>query len=640
MGRIWLASDETLNREVAVKEIVPPPGLTEADLAELRPRTLREARSAARLNHPNVVRIYDVLTTETYPWIVMEYVEGRSLDAVVNADGPLSPAQTAEIGLGVLGALCAAHAAGILHRDVKPANILITAAGRVVLTDFGLATIAGDPAVTRSGVIIGSPAFMAPERVRDGVGGEESDLWSLGTTLYFAVEGRSPYLRASTVATIAAIATEDPPPARRAGKLRPVLTGLLRREPADRLTAEATERLLRKVAGTSRKLRLPSALAASAANPTSPAPVSPPRAPRADEVVPAPVPPVVPAPQPRPPAPVEATKVEPKVEPDEAAAADDVDPAATEGAAPAEPVSPAQDTPDGAQPSTPAGDAAAVRSTTGSRRPVPSPLAATRAQTSPAPAKPVSPAVVGRSRVPVVPHVEEPVGATVASGRGRHVLARRLAAGVVALAVAGTLLALLLNTRTGEAGTSSGGGTPAVASSNPANPPASSQAPVTSDAPTSAPASPTEEALPQGWRRYRDRTGFSVAVPRDWRVSRQGTMVYFREQGGGNRVLGIDQTNRPKADPVADWTDQAAYRVSRGDFPGYEQVRIEAVDYFLRAADWEFTYQDGGRVHVLNRGFVTSKRKAYGMWWSTPDSRWDDFLPDLKLIQESFQPAR
>src|SRR3954468_6855372 len=167
MGRIWLATDETLNREVAIKEIVPPPGLTEADLAELRPRTLREARSAARLNHPNVVRIYDILTTEAYPWIVMEYVDARSLDEIVNADGPLTPAQTAEIGLGVLGALGAAHAAGLLHRDGKPGNILITAVGRVVLTDFGLATIAGDPAVTRSGVIIGSPAFMAPERVRD-----------------------------------------------------------------------------------------------------------------------------------------------------------------------------------------------------------------------------------------------------------------------------------------------------------------------------------------------------------------------------------------------------------------------------------------------------------------------------------------
>ena len=214
---------------------------------------------------------------------------------------------------------------------------------------------------------------------------------------------------------------------------------------------------------------------------------------------------------------------------------------------------------------------------------------------------------------------------------------------MVALAVVGTLIGLLIN-RTDEPGTPSGGGqgTPTAASA----PPASSQAPAEPPATTappatsSAPQSPTEEALPAGWYRYRDRTGFSVAVPRAWRVSRQGTMVYFRERGGSHRVLGIDQTNQPKSDPVADWTEQAAYRVARGDFPGYEQVRIEAVDYFERAADWEFTYNDNGRVHVLNRGFVTGKRKAYGMWWSTADRAWEQHLPDLKRIQESFRPAR
>src|SRR5262249_2478990 len=142
--------------------------------------------------------------------------------------------------------------------------------------------------------------------------------------------------------------------------------------------------------------------------------------------------------------------------------------------------------------------------------------------------------------------------------------------------------------------------------------------------------STSEEALPAGWHRYTDPTGFSLAVPAAWPVSREGTIVYFREPGGAGRVLGIDQSVHPKADPVADWTTQETYRVANGDFPGYRRVRLQADDYFNRAADWEFTYLDGGiRVHVNNRGFVTSPNQAYGMWWSTPDDQWKQYLPDL-----------
>jgi hypothetical protein len=157
-------------------------------------------------------------------------------------------------------------------------------------------------------------------------------------------------------------------------------------------------------------------------------------------------------------------------------------------------------------------------------------------------------------------------------------------------------------------------------------------------APTTQPAEPTEE-LPAGWHIYTDQTGFSVAVPESWPVTRDGTIVYFREPGGP-RVLGIDQTDEPQPDPVADWAGKEAYRVARGDFPGYERVRLEEVDYFLKAADWEFTY-DGrsGRVHVNNRGFITAPDQAYGMWWSTPDDRWEEFRPDLERIQRSFRPA-
>ncbi|QDY09571.1 serine/threonine protein kinase [Micromonospora sp. HM134] len=264
MGRVWLARDEMLHRDVAVKEVVPPHWLAAHEREELRLRTLREARTAARLNHPNVVRIYDVVHDGDNPWIVMEYVPSRSLQQLLAAEGPLDPHRVARIGLAVLAALRAAHAAGVLHRDVKPHNVLVADDGRVVLTDFGLATFdGGDGAMTGPGMVLGSPQFVAPERARDGVSNPRTDLWSLGATLYAAVEGRSPYARGSAMATLSALATEPPDPARRAGALRPVLEGLLRREPERRLTAAETQ------------TRLSAALTATPTTPQASAPAAP-----------------------------------------------------------------------------------------------------------------------------------------------------------------------------------------------------------------------------------------------------------------------------------------------------------------------------------------------------------------------------
>jgi len=187
MGRVWMARDEMLDRDVAVKEFVPPEWMTDDEKNRLRDRTLREARSAARLNHPHVVRIYDVVHADGLPWIVMEYVPSRSLHQVIAEDGPFEPVRAARIGLDVLDALTAAHRAGVLHRDVKPHNVLISPDGRVVLTDFGLATFVDDGAVTGPGLVVGSPQYVSPERARDGASTVESDLWSLGATLYAAV---------------------------------------------------------------------------------------------------------------------------------------------------------------------------------------------------------------------------------------------------------------------------------------------------------------------------------------------------------------------------------------------------------------------------------------------------------------------
>ncbi|WP_245870606.1 protein kinase domain-containing protein [Asanoa hainanensis] len=248
MGRVWLAYDELLRRDVALKELVPPPGLTDDERREMRERSMREARAIARLNQINVVRVFDVLHTGDDPWIVMELVDSRSLHSVLAAEGPLPPTRVAAIGLAVLAALRAAHDAGVLHRDVKPSNVLLAADGRIVLTDFGLATVPGDPNVTRTGMVLGSPAYLAPERATDGHTGPAADLWSLGATLYAAVEGRSPYARSSSIATLAALATEPPPPPRQAGPLTEVLEGLLRKDPSQRIDAETAERLLRRAA--------------------------------------------------------------------------------------------------------------------------------------------------------------------------------------------------------------------------------------------------------------------------------------------------------------------------------------------------------------------------------------------------------
>jgi eukaryotic-like serine/threonine-protein kinase len=257
MGRVWRATDVVLHRDVAIKELVPPPGLTFDERRELRERSLREARAIARLNNINVVRVFDVLRTDADPWIVMEYVPSRSLQDMLATDGPFPPVRAVEIGLGMLNALRAAHRNGVVHRDVKPGNVLIGEDGRVVLTDFGLATVPGDPNVTRTGLVLGSPAYIAPERARDGTAGPAADLWSLGATLYAAVEGASPFARPSAMATLAALATENVPPARNAGPLKPVLNGLLRKDPTHRISAEEAERLLLRANGRRSRLGFP-----------------------------------------------------------------------------------------------------------------------------------------------------------------------------------------------------------------------------------------------------------------------------------------------------------------------------------------------------------------------------------------------
>jgi serine/threonine protein kinase len=248
MGTVWRARDEVLHREVAVKEVRAPAGLPTTDVERMYARLEREAWAAARVANRNVVTVYDVATQDGRPWIVMELVRGISLADQLDAEGPLAPARVAHIGAEVLAALRAAHEAGVLHRDVKPANVLLSNDGRVVLTDFGIATVEGTSALTMTGEVIGSPEFLAPERALGRTPGPESDLWSLGVLLYAAVEGNSPFRQDTPLSTLRAIVDEELPPPRRAGPLAPVIEGLLRKDPAERLPADRAERDLRVVA--------------------------------------------------------------------------------------------------------------------------------------------------------------------------------------------------------------------------------------------------------------------------------------------------------------------------------------------------------------------------------------------------------
>ena len=532
MGVVWRSRDELLGRDVAVKEVLIPPELSHGERETLRERTLREARSAARLSHPNVVTIFDVVEEAGRPWIVMEFVASRSLAEVLREDGPLPPRQVAEVGRQVLAALRVAHAAGVLHRDVKPSNVLLGRDGRVVLTDFGIATLEGDPSLTTSGMLLGSPAFIAPERVQARGTGPESDLWSLGATLYTAVEGRPPYDRGAPLPTLAAVVTETADPPRLAGPAWPVIERLLRKDPAERIGAEEADRLLRNLASASDQAeQVPHAWQRPAAPP-------------------------------------------PTV-------------AAHDGEG---------------------GD--------GERTSL----------------LPIYPAGLVRT-------VREP---------GRRLTLRPVAIAVALLAAVGFGWGALRWSENGDRGDgqpaadTTRSGQPSASrptSTAPSNPPSATQSQPPTQPPSPPSTGPTvgSATLPAGFERYRDRTGFSLAVPAGWNITRQSGRVYFREPEG-SRLLIIDQTDDPKPDPVADWEQQEQAR--RDGYPDYRRIHIGPVDYFQSAADWEFTYAGRhGRVHVLIRGTVTSPRQAYGIYWSTADGRWQDSLRYWRTFTETFRPG-
>ncbi|GAB2822304.1 hypothetical protein GCM10027176_28420 [Actinoallomurus bryophytorum] len=624
MGVVWLATDEVLDRSVAVKEVSFPPGLPHEEQNKLRRRTLREARTTARLNHPNVVGVYDIVEDEDRPWIVMEFVPSRSLAEAVRDDGPMTPERTAAIGLQLLAGLRAAHAAGVLHRDVKPSNVLLADDGRVVLGDFGIATAKGGSTVTSSGVLIGSPSYMAPERARGRDVGPESDLWSLGATLYTAVEGRPPFDRDSAVATLAALVMDDPDAPERAGPLWPLIRGLLQRDPAERPAVESLASTLREVADgsaeatdaspdthtqaepaeaavrpavrKSRKTRKAEARRRAAERPAA-AEVGPPaveegRPPAeeaggfadeapADEVVPAPS-----VPRPRP-----ALDESPPVE----TPPDDV-PAGPPAAGIAGVVEPGPDDTAG-----PAATATSSLQSTGT-------VSGTRTGAS--------------RRVPVV---------------ALTALALVLVVGLLGWAVSGMFGDDDQGRRSAQK--------PVTTPSGKASSPSPAASPTTS-APATAPTSPavsptgTTGPLPDGYHWHHDSTHFSIAVPDGWSADHHGHYLYV-EDPHSSRTLIVDQSDTPKSDPLADWREQEAARKS--GFPSYHRVHLRSVDYpqARKAADWEFTYNgSGGRTHVLNRNILANSKHAYALYWQVPDSKWDSSRKIFDVFAATFRPAK
>jgi eukaryotic-like serine/threonine-protein kinase len=234
MGVVWRARDAVLGREVAVKEVVFPAAMAEQERRPARARVLREARAAARLNHPGAVTLYDVVQDHGGTFIVMELVNAPTLADLVRSEGPLPVERVAEIGAQVAGALEAAHVAGIVHRDVKPGNVMVPGTGTAKLADFGIASLQGDPQLTATGLVIGSPAYMAPEQAKGEASGPPADFWALGATMFYAVEGEPPFDRGTSIATLAAVVNDQPRPPRLAGPLTPLIAALLAKDPASR----------------------------------------------------------------------------------------------------------------------------------------------------------------------------------------------------------------------------------------------------------------------------------------------------------------------------------------------------------------------------------------------------------------------
>ncbi|WP_371749095.1 serine/threonine-protein kinase [Streptomyces sp. NBC_00280] len=689
MGTVWRAEDETLGRTVAVKELRFPGSIDEDEKRRLITRTLREAKAIARIRNNSAVTVFDVVEEDDRPWIVMELVEGKSLAEVIREDGLLEPQRAAEVGLAILDVLRSAHREGILHRDVKPSNVLMSEDGRVVLTDFGIAQVEGDPSITSTGMLVGAPSYISPERARGHKPGPAADLWSLGGLLYASVEGVPPYDKGSAIATLTAVMTEQLEEPKNAGPLRDVIYGLLTKDPAKRLDDAGARKMLNEV------IHAPQRQSAE------PEPVD------ATKVVPLP------------PVPGEGKRAGRGAESGSSAAGSgsgskrgeeagerfrgafrSVKKAAVAAGAGAAVRTKSADSAGTAGPSESggatgagAGAGAAVSETavSGSVAAAGSADEAAKSGDARESGKPAGRAAQGAvvpgardgqardsaaqggnagtggrsSGWPVVPPPDLPPRSVPRAPITDVVPKRTLViiGVVVAVIVLGVVLALVLG---GDKSTdSSGGGAKSGADKVTSTSSASAETKEdkdegartdggqSADATKSAEAgtgsgtaagsgnSPSASASASGGSvgvsTYTNGQGFSIGLPAGWKYESTGAAGARFAGPDGQRLL-VGWTTTPKSDPVADWKNQEQY-MTRSQ---YVRIRIAKVDYrSWNTADWEFTYSEGGtKYRSVDRGFVVNDQLGYGLMYTAKASNWDSGLrkETWRTFTETFEP--
>ncbi|MFD7873150.1 serine/threonine-protein kinase [Streptomyces sp. NPDC059766] len=654
MGTVWRAEDETLGRTVAVKELRFPTNIDDEEKRRLITRTLREAKAIARIRNNSAVTVFDVVDEDDRPWIVMELVEGKSLAEVIREDGVLEPGRAAEVGLAILDVLRSAHREGILHRDVKPSNVLIAEDGRVVLTDFGIAQVEGDPSITSTGMLVGAPSYISPERARGHKPGPAADLWSLGGLLYAAVEGSPPYDKGSAIATLTAVMTEPLEEPKNAGPLRDVIYGLLTKDPALRLDDAGARAMLKKV------------IEASASRTAEREPAD------ATKVVPLPALPD--APEGRGSAAGAGNKRGEEAAEKLRGALRSVRKAAVvAGATTSAAANRTKSAGAAASPSASAGapvsagtaaDSAGAGAASG-----PGAGAGERAAQGSGNATPA-----GRgSGWPVMtpPDLPDLPPRSVPKAPLTDVVPKRtllIIAVVVALAVIGTVLALTLGGGDGS-GDGNGGGAKAGAGQSASvgtkedtsggsgkDDDASKSGsqdtkPGSTKGSTGGSASSGGSSGSDGGTSTSDDTdaavasthnggqGYSIGLPAGWK--------YQSSDSAGDRFTGPDGqkllvawTTTPKGDPKADWENQERY-MTRSQ---YKKIRIQAVQYRdWNTADWEFTYVDGGtQYRTVDRGFVVGDHLGYALMYTAKASDWDGELrkSTWQTLTETFQPKK
>lgn len=571
MGTVWRAVDETLGRTVAVKELRFPNSIDEDEKRRLITRTLREAKAIARIRNNGAVTVYDVVDEDDRPWIVMELIEGKSLADAIREDGVLTPRRAAEVGLAILDVLRSAHREGILHRDVKPSNVLISDDGRVVLTDFGIAQVEGDPSITSTGMLVGAPSYISPERARGHKPGPAADMWSLGGLLYACVEGCPPYDKGSAIATLTAVMTEQLDPPRNAGPLEEVIYGLLHKDPAKRLDDAGARVLL-------------------------------------NDVIHAPEAAVAPVPEPSP----EVTRIVPLLPlPGEDATAK-----------PKEADDPAAERMRGALRSV--RNAAAFAKA----EPASGPQSAERSAPVVPARAPLTDVVSRRTLVIIAVVVALAVLATVlaltlggddepgAKGKGTPGADRTASAGS---AVAQGATGGNDDQPAGEQGKEQGSeqpGTGGGSGGKGGTKPSAGTGTGNGGA-----------ALPAGYTMVGDDTfHFSMAMPSSFRrtaIAGQNSGGIYSRSGGFPRVQ-VDFTDDPKGDAAAAWG--AAWLGLKASVSGYRHHGIDKVDYkgYPTVADWQFEReQSGERVRVLNRGFKVDATRGYAIMITCKAAEWD-----------------